>query len=103
MATPAEFQSASEKISGLAREKYGTDPVKIRRSIEFFVSLNEDREKAKLATGTLEGYFANPVDDETIRRFSVHGTQSDIAKQLEEYFDAGADTAVLVIGSHDQS
>jgi alkanesulfonate monooxygenase SsuD/methylene tetrahydromethanopterin reductase-like flavin-dependent oxidoreductase (luciferase family) len=103
MATPEEFQEASDKISRIAKDTFGRNPKEIRRSIEFFVTLDQDRDRAKkLATQTLEGYFANPVDEETIRRFSIFGTVEDCVDQLEQFFEAGADTVVLVIGLKDQ-
>jgi len=101
MAKPDEFKKAWSTISDIAK-KEGRDPNNIVKSIEFWISLDSDRERAKgRLKQVIELYFGNPVDYETIERWSIYGTRSDCIEKIETYKKAGVDLIKLVIGSID--
>lgn len=102
MIHPEEFREKSDLISDLARER-GRKPGEITRAVECWFNLDQERAKARNAVKQMiEGYFANPVDSETVERWSIYGTRQDCIRKIEEYRKAGAQEVKLIMGSQDQ-
>ncbi len=102
MIRPDEFREKSKLISVLAR-KHGRNPERIFRAIECWLNVNSDKERARREIREMiEGYFANPVDEETVERWSICGTLEDCVKKIEEYRSAGVQEIKFVMGSKDQ-
>ena len=102
MITPQEFREKSELISESAL-KYGRHPSEITRAVECWFNLNTDRERSRMEVKEMiEGYFANPVDDETVERWSIYGTRADCISKIEDFIASGAQEIKLIMGSQDQ-
>ncbi|HZW56860.1 MAG TPA: LLM class flavin-dependent oxidoreductase [Nitrososphaerales archaeon] len=102
MIHPDEFREKSELISEIAT-KYGRRPAEIKRAVECWFNVNPDRDRARNEVkDMIEGYFANPVDTETVERWSIYGTREECLKRIEAFREAGADEIKLIMGSRDQ-
>ncbi len=102
MAEPEEFKRSSDLISNLAVE-HRRRPSDIVRAIECWFNVNSERDKArKEVAEMIESYFGNPVDDQTIERWSIYGTPDECIKRIEQYEEAGVQVMKLIMGSKDQ-
>ena len=103
MIHPEEFREKSEQITEIARSKYGRKASEITRAVECWFNVNPDRDRARSEVkGMIEGYFANPVDIETVERWSIYGTREECVKRIEAFREAGAEEIKLIMGSRDQ-
>ncbi|MDA4130010.1 MAG: LLM class flavin-dependent oxidoreductase [Thaumarchaeota archaeon] len=102
MADPAEFKNSSELISNLAVDNK-RKPSNIIRAIECWFNVNSERDIARREVAEMiESYFGNPVDDQTIDRWSIYGTPDECIKRIEKYKEAGVQVMKLIMGSKDQ-
>ncbi len=102
MIPPDEFEITSNLLSQLAT-KHRRKTSEIVRAVECWFNMNPDRERARNEVSRMiQGYFANPVDSETVERWSIYGTPQDCMKKLEAYAKAGAQVIKLIMGAEDQ-
>jgi alkanesulfonate monooxygenase SsuD/methylene tetrahydromethanopterin reductase-like flavin-dependent oxidoreductase (luciferase family) len=102
MASPEDFERNSRKISDLCRE-YHRRPNEIKRAVECWLNIDSTKEKSRNGVvKMIEGYFASPVDQETVERWSIYGTIDDCIEKIERYSKAGTDLIQLKLGSEAQ-
>jgi alkanesulfonate monooxygenase SsuD/methylene tetrahydromethanopterin reductase-like flavin-dependent oxidoreductase (luciferase family) len=99
--TPEEFRYTFALIRGIAAERY-------QRTLEdhFTTVLNcfinvSDHAAAAHEEGVrfLEDYHRRPFDDETIRRWLIHGSPEQCAETMSRFIEAGVRAFQLVPAS----
>lgn len=92
--SPDRFGAAIEQV-GEAAAKAGRDPAEIEPGMQFWTSIEDDRDAAKALVSTgMEGMYRLPF--ERFERYTPFGPAKEVAEYLAPFVEAGAQHINLV-------
>lgn len=96
--TPEEYRDTLQLIRLIAEDRYQRVlPPQFLTVLNCFIHVDPDRARAREAgVAFLENYHRRPFDDETVRRWLIHGSPQECADQIQAYIEAGVNAFQLV-------
>lgn len=100
--TPEEYRECWGKIAG-ELEDIGRDPSEFIQTLNCFVHVDPDEEKARAAVKThLENFHGPPIHDDLVDRWGYAGSGEQIAERLDDYLEQGVELFQFVVAAENQ-